>query len=291
MIYDPVQNVFFPSGANSVLPQVMWHITDICPLNCPYCFSPKTEKTIPTEMVDRVLSIFTQLGVQKIDIGGGEPLVYPQLRSLIEKIHESGIFCTLTTSGVGRKENIEALPHFVSLGLTRLILSIDAYGDAHDRLRGNVNAWKSVNEILGRVDESTRSKRLRINTVVTSSVEFDSTFDKLIKWVDKSGVKEWCLIQPHPANQKDTFESYSVGEFEFEEVVRRARNLLVSDVKIIERRTNLYSNYWVLHPSGILQKHTTGAIDGVGIDLTIENAELIESIIRLNGTKVPMGEK
>jgi molybdenum cofactor biosynthesis enzyme MoaA len=268
----------------------MWHITDVCPLRCPYCFSPKTEQTVLTEAIDSILTIFEKLGVQKIDIGGGEPLVYRHLPMLIEKIRAQGIYCTLTTSGVGRRENLELLPSLTP-HFTRLIVSLDAYGDAHNRLRGNANAWKSVNSIVQQLDEATRRQKLRINTVATSSFEFESSFEQLAKWVDQSGVREWCLIQPHPANQKVTYEDYQLSERQFEVVVQRARDLLESEVELIVRKSSLYSDYWVLHPSGLLQKHTTGAVDGVGIDVALSNIEDITALILSSGASAPLEGK
>ena len=290
MIYDSERNVFYPGDSDCVLPHVMWHITDVCPLSCPYCFSPKTEQAVLPEAIDRILTIFEQLGVQKIDIGGGEPLVYQHLPMLIEKIRAQGICCILTTSGVGRRDNLEFLPSLAP-HLTRLIMSLDAYGGAHDRLRGNINAWKNVNNIVRQLDETTRRQKLRINTVATSSFEFESTFEQLAKWVDQSGVREWCLIQPHPANQKETYKDYHLSERQFEAVVQRAKQLLESEVALIVRKSSLYSDYWVLHPSGLLQKHTTGAVDGVGIDVALNDIEDITAVILSSGASAPLEEK
>jgi molybdenum cofactor biosynthesis enzyme MoaA len=289
LIYDPERNVFFPGDSDCVLPHVMWHITDECPLRCPYCFSPKTEQTVLTEAIDQILTVLEQLGVQKIDIGGGEPLVYRHLPMIVEKIRAQGICCTLTTSGVGRRENLELLPSIIP-HLARFIVSLDAYGHAHNRLRGNVNAWHGVNEILQQLDAATRRLQVRINTVVTSSFEFESTFEQLARWIDRSGVREWCLIQPHPANQKETYTDYCLSGHQFDAVIQRARDILKSEVELIVRRSSLYSDYWVLHPSGFLQKHTNGAVDGVGVNI-VNSVKDLAAIILSSGASAPLEEK
>ncbi|MFJ4347392.1 radical SAM protein [Pseudomonas sp. NPDC089401] len=290
MIYDPDRNAFRADGPPCVLPHVMWHITDVCPLRCPYCFAPKTEQTMQPQAIDGALAVLQKLGVQKIDVGGGEPLIYPHLRALLKKIRAHGIYCTLTTSGVGRKENFDALPSLAK-HLTRLIVSLDAYADAHDRLRGNCNAWNSVNDIVRRLDPATRRKKLRINTVATGSLEFEASFRQLGNWVAHSGVREWCLIQPHPANQKDTYGNYELSDERFEEVVEQARGMVDSDIEVTVRRPSLYADYWVLHPSGLLQKHSHTAVDGVGVDLATHDMENIKNVILTSGASAPLEKK
>ena len=84
-------------------------VTDRCDFRCVYCmaenmkFLPKKE-LLTLEELDRMCSIFVQLGVQKLRITGGEPLVRRNIMSFFNSMSrhlESGALneMTLTTNG------------------------------------------------------------------------------------------------------------------------------------------------------------------------------------------------
>src|ERR1039458_7467188 len=87
--------------AQPSLPQLMWHVTDRCPLGCPYCFATKTGLDFNPNQIDQLLNIFSQLGVRKVDIAGGEPLIWRHLPATVGGLMERRIAATITTSGVG----------------------------------------------------------------------------------------------------------------------------------------------------------------------------------------------
>src|ERR1035437_2200803 len=106
--YNPVTNEFDRrlTASPSVLPQLMWHITDRCPLSCPYCFATKTGQDTSLSSLGEVVEVSGELGVQKIDLGGGEPLVFSGLPEVAVALHNAGIALTLTTSGFGSGSNL-----------------------------------------------------------------------------------------------------------------------------------------------------------------------------------------
>ena len=80
MKYNPATNSFigYPDDSSELL-QVMWHITSQCNLNCMFCFNDKTVRNV--DLYNRfsfnsIASILKSIGVQKVDISGGEPLVF-----------------------------------------------------------------------------------------------------------------------------------------------------------------------------------------------------------------------
>lgn len=265
----------------------MWHVTDVCPLRCPYCFSRKTEEESPGDKAVRIAAILRQLGVQKVDIGGGEPLVYEYLPCAVAAVRANQMFCTITTSGVGRRSNIDFLKTEPS-SFTRIILSLDAYAGNHDKLRGYNGAWASVNNLLESLDDSVRRKLVRINTVVTNSGEFTADLEMLADFVLSQEVREWCLIQPHPANKKPGFESFAVEENEFDAIVEKASKLMDSRTSLIKRKNSLYSDYWVLHPSGMLQKHSSGPDDCIGANINETGLETLISLVRASHASAPL---
>ena len=93
-----------------------------------YTFLPKSE-LLSFEEISRLVSIFTSLGVKKIRLTGGEPLLRKDLPELIQQIsYISGVEdIALTTNGLLLDQYGEAL---YAAGLRRLNISLDAL-DAH----------------------------------------------------------------------------------------------------------------------------------------------------------------
>jgi cyclic pyranopterin phosphate synthase len=106
-------------------------VTDRCNLRCFYCmpehdpeFMPKAE-LLTFEEIERVVRIGTQLGIDRVRLTGGEPLVRRELHKLVAAIVQvPGIRDVgLTTNGIFLAEQAQALR---DAGLTRLNISLDA---------------------------------------------------------------------------------------------------------------------------------------------------------------------
>ena len=113
-------------------------VTDRCNFRCVYCmpkeifgkdyqFLPRAE-ILTFEEIERLVRIFVSLGVQKIRLTGGEPLVRRDLERLVEKLAKIGdLDLTLTTNGslLSQKARILA-----EAGLRRVTVSLDSLDDA-----------------------------------------------------------------------------------------------------------------------------------------------------------------
>ncbi len=106
-------------------------VTDRCNLRCIYCMPSEgvreiTHSEILTyEEIIRILSIATNLGIKKVRITGGEPLVRKGLPYLIKTISNLGAIeeISLTTNGVLLKRFAKELKE---AGLNRLNISLDS---------------------------------------------------------------------------------------------------------------------------------------------------------------------
>lgn len=110
-------------------------VTDQCNLRCIYCMPEGCIQKVPKQMLndDQILMLcrcFAQLGVSRVKITGGEPLLRPQVPLLIKEIRQiPGIrSVTLTTNGILLKKY---LPQLVKAGLTGVNISIDSLNSAH----------------------------------------------------------------------------------------------------------------------------------------------------------------
>lgn len=73
-----------------------------------------------------------------IYIWGGEPLLYPDIRAVVEQFKARGIFVSMVTNGVTLAENADWI---VSSGLEVLMVSLDGPSEIHDRVRGMPGAF------------------------------------------------------------------------------------------------------------------------------------------------------
>ena len=117
-------------------------VTDRCNLRCTYCmpreifgkdfvFLPRDE-LLDFEEIERVARLFVQLGVHKIRLSGGEPLMRHGIERLIEKLAKltdidgQPVDVALTTNGVMLAKKAQTLK---DAGLSRLTVSLDGLSD------------------------------------------------------------------------------------------------------------------------------------------------------------------
>src|SRR4051812_152840 len=112
-------------------------VTDRCNFRCVYCmpravfdssykFLPQ-EAILSFEEIARLARIFVGLGVEKIRLTGGEPLVRRDLHRLVAMLHALNVEVTLTTNGSLLAKQAGALAR---AGLKRVTVSLDSLDDA-----------------------------------------------------------------------------------------------------------------------------------------------------------------
>jgi cyclic pyranopterin phosphate synthase len=112
-------------------------VTDRCNFRCVYCmprevfdagheFLPQSA-ILSFEEIARLATIFTSLGVRKIRLTGGEPLVRKQLPRLVGMLSGLGVETTLTTNGSLLAKHARALKE---AGLGRVTVSLDSLDEA-----------------------------------------------------------------------------------------------------------------------------------------------------------------
>jgi cyclic pyranopterin phosphate synthase len=112
-------------------------VTDRCNFRCVYCmprevfdagheFLPHTA-ILSFEEIARLARVFVELGVKKIRLTGGEPLVRKQLHRLVAMLAELPVEITLTTNGSLLARQAAALKQ---AGLHRVTVSLDSLDEA-----------------------------------------------------------------------------------------------------------------------------------------------------------------
>ncbi|MGA8278587.1 MAG: GTP 3',8-cyclase MoaA [Rhodanobacteraceae bacterium] len=161
-------------------------VLDRCNFRCPYCmpedryprdhvFLSKAER-LRFEEIERLARVFAGLGVRKLRLTGGEPLLRRELPELVRRLATiAGIDdLALTTNGSLLTEHIEALR---AAGLGRITLSLDTL-DAHT-FRVLSGGRGDVATVLGAIAaaEAAGYVSLKINCVVMRGVNDDQVLD------------------------------------------------------------------------------------------------------------------
>lgn len=92
-----LKNHFQPT---TLIDSVNWHITFKCNYSCKFCYLQNSDLAI-TEILEaeRILSKLGDLGIEKVNIVGGEPLLYPFVFDIIRIAKNMGFITTLSTNG------------------------------------------------------------------------------------------------------------------------------------------------------------------------------------------------
>ncbi len=158
-------------------------VTDRCNLRCTYCmprevfgkdfvFLPRAE-LLSFEEIERVARLFVQLGVHKIRLSGGEPLMRHGVEKLIEKLARltcadgQPVEIAMTTNGVLLARKAQTLK---DAGLTRLTVSLDGLSEATFRRMSDSSA--PVQSVLDGIAaaQAVGLTPLKVNTVVKRGV-------------------------------------------------------------------------------------------------------------------------
>ena len=153
-------------------------VTDRCNFRCPYCMPKEVfgashaflrdPQLMSLHEITRIANAFRALGVEKLRLTGGEPLLRPDLPELIKALKgEVGIpEVALTTNGWLLEKFAPALR---TAGLDRINVSVDSLDDA---TAGKMNGLGfKVDRVLRGIDAAAaQGLRLKINCVVQRGV-------------------------------------------------------------------------------------------------------------------------
>jgi cyclic pyranopterin phosphate synthase len=166
-------------------------VTDRCNFRCPYCMPAEIygehyeflarPELLTFEEIERLARLFVELGVEKIRITGGEPLLRHQLPRLIERLAaiEGLRDLTLTTNGYLLAQQAQALK---AAGLQRVTVSLDSHDDEVFR-RMNGRAFGPERVLAGiAAAEEVGLPPVKLNCVVQRGVNEDSILGLARMW-------------------------------------------------------------------------------------------------------------
>ncbi len=186
-------------------------VTDRCNMRCRYCMPEAEYVWLPRasilsfEEIDRLAGIFVGLGVTKLRLTGGEPLLRHDLPRLVERLaaHAGVEDLALTTNGILLAREAAALR---SAGLRRVTVSLDTLRPERmaEFARSNRHA-----DVLAGIDAAIAAgfEHTKLNTVVIRGYNEDEIGDilafarergveaRFIEYMDVGGATGWSMAQ------------------------------------------------------------------------------------------------
>ena len=166
-------------------------VTDRCDFRCTYCMSedmsflPKKD-VLSLEELERLCSVFIKLGVKKLRLTGGEPLVRKNIMSLIRALGkriDSGELeeLTLTTNGTQLHKYSKDL---FDCGVRRVNVSIDTLDPNKFT---EITRWGKLENVLRGIEAADNAGlKLKLNTVALRGTN-DEELPKMEEWAGNKG--------------------------------------------------------------------------------------------------------
>ena len=193
-------------------------VTDRCNFRCAYCM-PKSvfghdyrfmdrKELLSFEELERVARAFAGLGVEKVRLTGGEPLLRREIEGLVERLAAiDGLDLTLTTNASLLARKAEALR---AAGLDRVNVSLDSLDDATFRAMNDVDF--PVARVLEGIDAAAAAGLpVKVNAVVKRGVNDEGVVEmaryfrgtgkslRFIEYMDVGATNGWRLDDVVPA--------------------------------------------------------------------------------------------
>ena len=208
-------------------------VTDRCNFRCPYCMPREVfsedypylarEEILSFEELDHLVSSLIPLGIEKVRLTGGEPLLRRDFVKLVEKISAHDVEVAVTTNGVLLGSQAKSL---ADAGLDRVTVSLDALDN--ETFQKMTDSDVDVSVVLAGIDAAIAAglTPVKVNTVVRRGVnehaiqemvEYFSGTDvivRFIEYMDVGSSNSWRIEEVITAQEirEVLFEKFDLME-------------------------------------------------------------------------------
>lgn len=196
---------------NRPLRRLRLSLTDRCNLRCRYCMGKGQNDWIPSRdilsfaEVEKLVNVFTELGVNRVHLTGGDPLLRNGVEELVERLAQNERIGDLSiiTNGVALAQKADRL---YRAGLRRITVSLDTLWPERFRKLTGTDALSEVLEGI-RAAREVGLQPLKVNMVVIRGVNDDELVDmiefgkslgaevRFIEYMAMGGARHWSPEQ------------------------------------------------------------------------------------------------
>lgn len=220
-------------------------ITGDCDLNCKFCSDLfKNQKGSKVSEILEVIDKLPKKTIEKIEITGGEPLLYPNLLELLKEIKLRGFSIGISTNGV-LLENSKDILEYVD----EVTLPIDSCtSDKSEKMgRNKFQLHKTLNNIVLLRNVKPEIK-IKVSTVLNK--ENINEIKNLAGIIELSSVDEWELHQflPHGEGRYNIRE-FILGDDEFQGAIDYLETTNIANILTPISVHDKLENGWLITPS------------------------------------------
>lgn len=219
-------------------------ITKYCNLRCRMCdyrLNSFYVKEMTFEVIKNLLKDAKDLGLELLEISGGEPMVRKEIYEIISYAHTLELDVMMMTNGVliGPKE----AEKLVDVGLTDVVISLEGFEELNDQIRGKGNFQKAILAIRSFLELGDRMNTIGVGITV-SRVNYKELYDFTRYLVEEIGVPS---ISYNPFTGEMLHKkNYDIRKNEFEFSSEELNDLKKELTKLITYRED--SPSWLPHP-------------------------------------------
>ncbi|MDP2931002.1 MAG: GTP 3',8-cyclase MoaA [Chloroflexota bacterium] len=192
-------------------------VTDRCNLRCIYCMPPEGiplmshQDILTYEEIRTIVKAAAELGINKVRITGGEPLVRVGVPKLVEMLAEIETIddISLTTNGLLLARYVAELKQ---AGLRRVNVSLDTLKP--EKFQVMSRSRYNLADVLAGIEAAKAAglNPVKLNTVIMAGVNDDEILDFARKTIHDGWHVRFIEFMPFPGNGAITSQFVSVGE-------------------------------------------------------------------------------
>lgn len=249
-----------------------WYVTSKCNYNCEFCDMKNLDDEV-TEILDSktILRKLIQLNIEKINIVGGEPLLYPFTYDIIKIAKRMGFVTSITTNGsLLTKSKIEMFSPY----LDWIELSVDSKYEHIERKLGR-GCGKHVENAL-KISEIIKDERikLKINTTVTK-LNYKENMKPLIRKLDPD---KWESLQVlHIKGLNDyPIRSLLISDEQFKYYANLNEDIILKsgEKPVFECCKDMVDSYLMLSPHGNIVVNKDNTYERYPLEFVDNNKDL-----------------
>lgn len=183
-------------------------LTERCNLRCTYCMpadgvvlSPK-EGIMTADEIEKLASIFVNLGINKIRLTGGEPLVREDFEDIALRLGKLNVELAITTNGILIDRYLET---FKKAGIKKVNVSIDTLNQSKFENITRRNLFEKVKRNIDLLFEHGFTPKL--NVVVMKNVNDDELMDFIKLTQSKATTIQFIEFMPFHGNKWDSSQT------------------------------------------------------------------------------------
>lgn len=213
------------------LEELYIEILDKCNLKCKHCSTEACQEKntfMKIETFERIIEECVELGLKRIFISGGEPLLHPDLLEMVTFAKNKNLDIRIYSCGVDYLNNKfcsfeeKYFRKLKEIAVKRIIFSMHGMEEEHNYITDNENAYKCLLETI----ENCKNANLEFEIHTVPMENNYKILNDIIENAKRLGAKKVSILRLVPQGRLRENSNLSMSKKQYEEFKRTAKNIL-----------------------------------------------------------------